>query len=225
MPLATEILLLTFGTIFGAWVQARREKINKLREDVFDVMSDEILHAKISGNIDQTDGLTSYTEINELSKRRLPSPLRKEFSAYFQRSADLKDQKEIINRLKEQMVPQYSRRTDLLKNTDRGLKIVSDHEFIGQDVGYESTYSIDFEEWLLEYGPVISEILTSSSRAETVSGEEIEEALHRHNVQNDDLENIPDVWDSVAGEGNGGPRSRVCSYLEGPANTCFISVY
>lgn len=204
MALATEILLLVLGTLFGAWIQSKRERMNGLRENIFKTMGDEITHAKYSGNIDQENGLSTWTDVDRITKRQLPSPLRKEFAAYFQRSADLKDQKEILEELKSKMGPQYAQASELFKYTDGELKVVSSHDLISQDIGYRSSYNIELEEWLLEYGPVISELFDSGTQGATVSAEDIEKAIHEHSAENKDLENISEVWDQVAGEGQWG---------------------
>ena len=98
------------------------------------------------------------------------------------------------------MYPQYARRSDLLKLNDNELKVASDYEYIDQEFGYQITYGVDFEKWVLEYGDVISNVFKGEPEPYQVSDDDIEKAIRNHKVRNEELEGVPSAWDQIVGQ-------------------------
>ena len=207
MPLADRILLLLLGAIFGvvctSWSQDRRERQKSLIEDVFRVVGDEISRARLNGKIDQENQISEWMNVDYISEMRIPNQIRAEFATYFQRASDLQDQKDILGSIRSSMFPQYSERTDIFAMSDKNLKLAANCEYV-MDPDPHITYSVDFDDWILEYGEVVSDLLNQKKDPYQVSDETIERAIHDQEAEKDKINNMPKVWDEIVGQGNWG---------------------
>ncbi len=222
MPIVQELFFLLLGALLGAWIQGKKEKMKRLRENIFQEMGDEIQMASINGYVRNDSGISKWGEIDPVSKKALPSPIREEFARYFQRLPDVEEQKAVIRDIKENMAAQYPQKFKFLQRDDQGLNVATSHELIDQEQGVETVYGVSFDDWLLEFGPVVIDVLSDAEQGQVMNkGEEIEEAVRAHDVENGDLENIDKVWDKLVGQGGWGDHV-LNMFVYGPAKRLLL---
>ncbi|WP_276253602.1 hypothetical protein [Halomontanus rarus] len=222
MPLVQELFFLLLGGLLGAWIQGRKEKMKRLRENIFQEIGDEIQMASINGYVHNDSGVSKWGDIDPVSKKALPSPIREEFARYFQRLPDVEEQQAVIRNIKESMAAQYPQKIEFLQRDNGGLNVATSHELIDQDQGVQTIYGVSFDDWLLEFGPVVIDVLSEAEQGQVMNkGEEIEKAVRAHVVENGDLENIDKVWDKLVGQGDWGDDV-LHMFVYGPARRLLL---
>lgn len=195
MPLS-ELFYLLAGALVGAYLQSGREKLKRIRSDVCDKMAGEIRTAKLTGDIDQENAWTEWTEIDDLVRRELPEGLREQFSYYFQMAVDLDEKKSRLGYKNKELGSTFASETDLLEWEEEDLRVAtSEYE---PPVGDEKSihYGADFEDWMLEYSTPISDLFEEKDLPLPIPGE-VEETIRSHEPDNHEFQTAPETWDSI----------------------------
>lgn len=192
--LAGELFFLIIGALAGAYLQTRREKVKRIREEVCDKMSDEVRSAAFDGNIDQGERWTMWTELNDLVKRELPEGLREEFARYFQLSADLNEQKDNLSYRNQKLGAAFADSIPIIEWEDDDLRVATAEYDLPTEDGTEIRYDADFEEWMLEYKPILSDAFENE---DSLTPAIMENAIRSHDPDNYQFQNLCEVWDSI----------------------------
>ena len=199
MPLPfRELFFLIAGAVIGVYLQAGREKVKRIRNEVCAKMTDEIRSAKLRGDINQEDRWTKWTELEDLVKRELPEGLREEFNRYFQLVVDLDEEKEKLGYRNQDLGSKFADESAIIKWENADLRVATAEYTPPTETETEIHYGADFEEWVLEYGPVLAELLEEQETFEPIP-DEVEEAIRTHEPDNYDFKNLPETWDSITG--------------------------
>jgi len=195
LPLS-ELFFLFAGALIGAYFQAGREKVKRIRNDVCAIMTDEIRSAKLRGDINQEEGWTKWTELDDLVKRELPDGLREEFNRYFQLVVDLDEEKGRLRYRNKELGSIFGDETALLEWTDDDLRIATAEYKPPAEEETEIRYGADFEEWMLEYGPVLSDLFEKQDSPKPIP-EKVEREIRSHTPDNYKFQNLCETWDSI----------------------------
>lgn len=201
IPLS-ELFFLVVGALIGSYFQAGKEKIKRIRDDVCTKMTDEIRGAKLNGDINQEEGWTKWTELDDLVKRELPDGLREEFSRYFQRAVDLDEEKGRLGYRNQELGSVFADKSAILEWEDDDLRVATAEYKPPAEEEPEVHYGADFEEWMLEYGPVLSDLFEEQDSPMPIP-EKVESEIRSHAPDYYEFQNLCETWDSIAGDGWG----------------------
>ncbi|MGQ5514987.1 hypothetical protein [Halococcus saccharolyticus] len=199
LPLS-DLFFLVLGALVGGYFQAGRERVKRIRNDVCELMADEIRSAKLNGDIDQEDRWTTWTELDDLVKRELPNGLRKEFSRYFQLVIDLDEEKDRLGYRNQELGSTFADGTVILEWENDDLHVATAEYDLPTKEDTEIRYGAEFENWVLEYGPILSDLFEEQDSPYPIP-EKVEDAIRSHEPDHHEFQNLCETWDSITEDG------------------------
>lgn len=174
--------------------------MKRIRNEVCVNMTAEIRSAKLGGDIDQEERWTEWTELDDLIKRELPDGLRKEFNRYFQLVVDLDEEKSRLGYRNKELGSMFADKTPILEWEDDDLRVATAEYEPPVEEETEIHYGADFEEWMLEYGPLLSELFEEQESVLPIP-EDVESKIRSHDPDHYEFQNLCETWDSVTDDG------------------------
>ena len=89
----------------------------------------------------------------------------------------------------------FADKMPIVEWVDEDLRVATAEYDLPTEEGTEVRYNADFEEWMLEYKPVLSDVLEKQG---SLTPDMVESAIRSHDSDNYKFRNLCKVWDSVA---------------------------